>query len=110
MAGLLVVDSHLRRRDVVRQIIEDGEAFLVMPLRGQASTLKAMQVKAPGVTWKHSEDSLVYYGLSLLDTSTKMKEILDSGIQLSNLKDLVSQFKKLKKSKFRNNPDDALKL
>lgn len=89
-------------------IIEEGEAFIVLPVRGQAGTRAAMRIKAPGVTWHHSETSVVYYGLNLSKISMKMKEIIEAGIQISNVNDLRKEFMKLKKAKFRDVEAEAL--
>ena len=83
-------------------MIEDGGAYLVMHTRGQPATKAAMQVRAPGVKWQHAAERMAYYGLTTDKISAKMREILASGIQIMNLKDLQVEFKKLKKQKFRN--------
>lgn len=91
-------------------MIEDGAAYIVLPLRGQPASVRALKIKAPGVRWSHSEDSLVYYGLDLAATSAKIKEILGAGIQISNIEDLKAEFKKLKKVKIRNSEADEGQL
>lgn len=83
-------------------MIEDGKAYLVMHLRGQPATLEAMKVKSPGIRWQKSAPCYVYYGLSLDKISSKMREILGSGVQVANIKELQVEFRKLKKQKFRN--------
>lgn len=83
-------------------MIEDERAYLVMHLRGQPATQEAMKVRSPGIRWQKSAPCYVYYGLSLDKISGKMKEILGAGVQVSNIKDLQIEFKKLKKQKFRN--------
>jgi SNF2 family DNA or RNA helicase len=83
-------------------MIEDGGAYLVMHTRGQPATKAAMQVRSPGIRWQHAADRMAYYGLTVDKVSAKMREILASGIQIMNLKDLQVEFKKLKKQKFRN--------
>lgn len=82
-------------------LIEDDAAYIVMHLRGQPATLKAIKVKPPALIWKHSEASLVFYGLDTNHISAKIKEVLTSGIQIANIEDLKTEFKRLKKMKFR---------
>lgn len=89
-------------------IIEDGEAFIVLPIRGQAGTRQAIKVRAPGVVWTRSEPSLVYYGLNVGKISEKMREIIGTGIQISNVKDLQKEFGRLKKAKLRDEEAEAL--
>lgn len=82
-------------------MIEDGKAYLVMHLRGQPANLRATKVKVAAVTWQHGDPSLVYYGLNLAATGQKIKEIIDSGIEISNVKELKQQFNHLKRVKLR---------
>jgi hypothetical protein len=83
-------------------MIEDGHAYIVMHLRGQPATQEAMKVKSPGIRWQKSATCYAYYGLNVDKISAKMREILASGIQVSNIKDLQTEFKKIKKMKIRN--------
>lgn len=83
-------------------MIEDGRAYIVMHTRGQPATMKAIQVKAPGVRWNHSPESLVYYGLDIDNIGRTLKEIQAAGIQIANIQELDTDFKKLKKVKIRN--------
>jgi hypothetical protein len=78
-------------------MIEDGQAYIVLPLRGQPASRKAIQVRAPGVRWQMSTPSLVYYGLGLAATGKMIQKIMENGITISNLKEVKSDFKKLRK-------------
>lgn len=91
-------------------MIEDGLAYIVMHLRGQPAALRATKVKAPGVRWTHSTDSVVFYGLNLQATGQKIKEILAAGIHISNIEELKAEFRKLKKVKIRNPEDESVHL
>lgn len=86
----------------VYPMIEDGGAYLVMHTRGQPASKAAMQVRSPGIHWKHAADRIAYYGLSPEKIAAKMKEIIASGIVIMNLRELQIEFKKLKKQSFRN--------
>jgi len=87
-------------------MIEDGVAYLVMHTRGQPATQRAMQVKVAGIRWQHSAPCVAYYGLDINHTSQKMRDIIASGIQISNIKDLQKEFKMLKKMKLRNSESE----
>ncbi len=86
-------------------MIEDDAAYICMHPRGNPAALKAMQAKVSGVMWKHSVPCVAYYGLDLMHTLEKLKEIHAAGIQIANLQDLKEKFQHLKKQKFRNNED-----
>ena len=83
-------------------MIEDGEAYIVMHMRGQPATLEAMKVKTAGIRWEKSATCYAYYGLDINKTKNKVREILDAGIQVANIEDLKTQFKKIMKMKIRN--------
>ena len=83
-------------------MIEDGRAYIVMHTRGQPGAIQAMKIKSPGIRWQHSPKCMIFYGLSVDKISAKMKQILQGGIQVSNLKDLQQEFKALKNRKIRN--------
>lgn len=89
-------------------MIEDGVAYLVLPLRGQPASKAAMRIRVPGVKWQLSPDSLVYHGLDLAATSAVIKKILAAGIQISNIKDLKADFRRLHKTSLRKNDDTSI--
>lgn len=82
-------------------MIEDGKAYIVMHTRGQAGAANAIKVTVPGVRWQQGADSMVFYGLDLAATGNKIKEIMASGIEIANIKDLQKQFTTARKSKIR---------
>lgn len=86
-------------------MIEDGRAYIVMHTRGQPGALKAMQLRSPGIRWQRNAPCMVFYGLSADKISAKMRQVIESGIQISNIKDLQKEFRSLKKQKLRNNED-----
>lgn len=91
-------------------LIEDGMAYIVLPLRGQAATKKATRVKAPGIKWQLSPDSLVFYALNLEATSKIIKTVLAAGIHIANIAELKTEFKKLHKVNIRNEEDGGVHL
>lgn len=86
-------------------MIEDGQAYIVMHTRGQPATMKAIQVKSPGIRWHKSDPCLAYYGLDLAHTAAKLREIQNAGIQISNIDELRVQARKIRKQKFRNSEE-----
>lgn len=89
-------------------MIEDGKAYIVMHTRGQPANMRASKIPVPGIHWETGADSMIYYGLDLAHTGQKIKEIMASGIQIANVKELSKQFKALKKAKIRTDEGDAL--
>lgn len=82
-------------------IIEDGQAYIALPIRGQAGTLPATKVKAAGIVWTKSDPSYVFYGLTPQKISEMVHKILNSGIQIMNIKELRRDFKRIQKLKLR---------
>lgn len=89
-------------------MIEDGKAYIVMHTRGQPANMRATKTPVPGIHWETGADSMIYYGLDLAHTGQKIKEIIASGIQISNVKDLSKQFKALKKTKVRTDEGETM--
>ncbi len=77
-------------------IIEDGHVYLALPIRGQMGTRKALTVKAPGVRWMKSDPQIAWYGMNPMSIKKKLQEIEALGIQITNLKELLSDWSKLK--------------
>ncbi len=87
-------------------MIEDGEAYIVMHLRGQPANVRATKVRSPGIRWQEGGESLVFYGLDLAATGQKIKEIMASGIQIANEDEVRKHFRLLKKTKLRVGEQD----
>lgn len=83
-------------------LIEDGEAFLVLPAHGQAGTKQAIRFKAPGIKWALSDPVLMYFGLSLSKLVAVSKRITEAGIQVTNAKDIQKAYRKLRRTKLRD--------
>ena len=84
-------------------IIEDGAAYLALPIRGQQGTRKAMRYKAPGIIWHRSEPQLAWYGMTPALLSNMLKKIVNAGITISNLDELKADWKNIKKVQIRQN-------
>jgi hypothetical protein len=74
--------------------------YLVLPIVGQAGTKTALKYKVAGLDWLTSEPSVVYYG-SVANVYSKIKELLNADIKISNMEDLKIQFKEIKNQKFK---------
>lgn len=90
--------------DVIKPypMIEDGVAFIVLPIRGQTGTKAAIQHRAPGVKFKNSAPSLSYSCSTMNDALAMLRKITDAGVQIANLEDLKKQYTKIKKVTFRD--------
>jgi hypothetical protein len=85
--------------------IEDGVGYIALPIQGQTASKKAIAVKASNVVWKTSVPTLSFFGSSA-QLSEKMKQIMEAGITISNVKELSKEFKGLKKLAIRGTDKD----
>ena len=83
-------------------IIEDGEAYLALPIRGQVGTKAAIRVRAPRIKWELSSPSLAYYALQPGRVVSMIKKINSAGITILNEKDLNRQVAKSRRMKVRD--------
>jgi hypothetical protein len=81
-------------------IIENGMAFIALPAQGQAGTKTAMLLKRPAFRWIRSTPSMSFYG-SFQQVEHMLKRLEESGIQLTNIKELETELHKLRKMKLR---------
>lgn len=86
-------------------MIEDGRAFIMLPVRGQSGTRKAIQIKASGIRWQKSEPSMIYFCPTAAKVAEVLRVIQTAGMEISNLSDLKKEFAKLKKVQFRSDDD-----
>ncbi|QDH83606.1 helicase [Achromobacter phage Motura] len=83
-------------------ILENGEVYLALPIRGQVGTLKAIKVRAPGVTWYKSDPTMCYYALTKEKLLAMMKKIQQAGVVITNLEELQREVKRLKVNQVRD--------
>ncbi|QRE00266.1 hypothetical protein [Burkholderia phage BCSR5] len=88
-------------------MIEEGVAYIVLPLQGQSGTRNAIKHRAAGVRWMHSSPSMYYFGMTKEKCGLMVKKIIEQGIQISNLKELKKQAMKVKKMTIRGGQDQA---
>jgi len=86
-------------------MIENGVAYIVLPIRGQTGTKMAIQHKAPGIRWRKSEPSISYYCQDMNKALAVLKSVIAAGIEISNIDDLKKEFNKIKKAQFRSEDD-----
>lgn len=87
-------------------MIENGEAFLVLPLHGQPATRNAIKYRAAGVHWMQNEPGLSFFGNNRQVIAQKLNEIMEMGIQISNIKDLKKQWTKIKPVRLKFREDE----
>jgi len=82
----------------VYPMIQDGILYVMLPKKGQAGNQKASRITVPGVRWKHGggEDEVIKFVSTKAEAKDTLKDIISSGIQVTNLDELGDQFKKLK--------------
>lgn len=83
-------------------IIEDGIAYLALPIRGQVGTKNAIKTRATGVRFYHSEPSLTFYGLKREALEKKVKDLVNQGISITNLTEIKRRLRKLSRSRVRD--------
>lgn len=82
-------------------MLEDGYAYIVLPLAGQAATKLAAAIRPPGVRWVKAQPTSSFFALNPKDLIAKLAEIQHAGIQIMNFDELRDEFKTLHKKKFR---------
>lgn len=87
-------------------LIEDDVAYIVLPIQGQTASKAAIKVKAPGFVWHISPDTLSFFG-SKQQLKTKLAQIMEAGITISNMEDLKVENARLKTMKVRS--DETIK-
>lgn len=89
-------------------LIEDGRAYIALPLAGQSGTRNAIKYRAPGVKWTFSEPHMSFFGQTKAKIGQMIKRILSMGIQISNVDDLrkqAAQIKQMSQTQFRKGSD-----
>lgn len=81
--------------------IQDGELFVIMPVRGQTGNLKAMRVPVQSVRWKLGGGDTEYVKFVQTKEQAKnlVKDIINRGVKVANLEELGEQFKSIKMGK-----------
>lgn len=78
--------------------VEDGVLYLMMPKKGQPSTAKAIRVPSKMIKWIEGGGDAEYlrFCKNITEAKSVIKEITDSGIVITNAKQLEVQYKRLR--------------
>lgn len=80
-------------------MVWNDQVYLCLPLSAHPASLKAMQSKVAGVTWNKAkvDDTLSVFMPSLNSFDRNMHALLETGLVVSNIKDLIRVRKRLQR-------------
>lgn len=91
----------------VYPLIENGMAYLALPVRGQVGTRNAIKVKAPGVIWQKSPETVSWFCQTPIQAKAMLEKLRRMGIAYSNVEELKAQYPQFRKQKARkDSPTD----
>lgn len=75
-------------------IVQDGRLYIALPLKGIASTRKAIRVKPPGVVWMKGGGSseIAKFVRTKGEVTKALREMRDAGVVIDNLDAIKKQF------------------
>lgn len=82
-------------------LIQDDQLYIALPLTGHPGTRKAIsKVRVPGVTWMQTDpkDELAGFAPTVQKLDEVIKRIIARGINITNIKDLSKQRKRLRRA------------
>jgi SNF2 family DNA or RNA helicase len=80
-------------------LIQDGVLYVCLPLKGHPGSAKAAQVgqKVPKTRWQKSDpNEMFWFAGDKPQLKNKLKEIIDSGIEIDNIDELKEKYKALR--------------
>lgn len=83
-------------------LIENSQAYIVLPVNGQLGTRKAMQYRVPLTKWFDGPHVLQCWTLNIQKSVSVVKALINSGVQIANIKELERDLKALRKAPVRN--------
>lgn len=83
-------------------LIENDGMYLVLPVTGQLGTRKAMQLRRPLTKWFDGPAVLQCWTLSVQKSVDVVKNLINSGVQIANVKELERDLKALRKAPVRS--------
>lgn len=91
------------KRNIIKPypLLDNGVAYIALPIKGQSATKRAITVRAPGIIWHKSEPVLQCFTLTVPKTLELIKRIQKNGIQIMNLPELKKELTKLKRQPIR---------
>lgn len=85
-------------RLLVFPLVQDGQLYLIFPIKGQAANQKVTKVQVSGVRWKRSSDmELIRIFSNKAEAKDTIKDMLEAGLIIpeANLAELGQQFKSI---------------
>ncbi len=84
----------------VYPLIQDGILYLIAPTKGQTGNLKALRTMSQGIKWKKAggNTELLKFVKTKGEAKQVVKNILDAGVTITNLKAMGETFKSIKLS------------
>jgi hypothetical protein len=81
--------------------IQDGQMYLILPMRGQTANIKAARVPVTNVKWRDGggANEVMCHLQSKEQGKQVLKSILERGIKIDNMDELKSQYMGLKMGK-----------
>lgn len=81
-------------------VIQDGELFICLTTSNQPSAIEVpRKVRVPTVRWEKSDGEWMYFAKDKADAKNKIKELMDSGINVQNLEQLKKEYKEIRVTK-----------
>lgn len=88
-------------------LVVQDQVYIALPAQAQIGTRNAIKVNVPGIVWKHRKAAeLICFVLNKPGAKQVLKKILGAGIEITNKKELKSQFEKLKIVSRKSGNDD----
>lgn len=82
-------------------LVQDGAAYIALPMQGQTASKNAIKYRASGVVWHQSAEEMTYFGMTPQQTAHMLKQVEEAGFAVSNMDELKAEFSHLKKMKVR---------
>jgi superfamily II DNA or RNA helicase len=81
-------------------LIQDGILYLIAPTKGQTGNLKAVRTMSQGIKWKKAggNTELLKFVKTKGEAKQVVKNILNAGVTITNLKEMGETFKSIKLS------------
>lgn len=83
-------------------LIENDGMYIVLPVTGQLGTRKAIQLRRPLTKWFDGPHVLQCWTLSVPKSVEVVKNLMNSGVQIANVKELERELKALRKAPVRS--------
>lgn len=82
-------------------LVENSRAYIVLPVTGQLGSRKAMQYRVPRTKWFDGPSVMQCWTLNIPKSVSVVKSLINSGVQIANIKELERDLKGLKRAPVR---------